>query len=70
MASRFVRGNGRDFQTGLRVLRKSASRDSSTCFSRNSRGGGVRVMSRSSTSRPISARNLLALRQVVHVGFR
>jgi hypothetical protein len=40
------------------------------CRSRNARSGGFLLMSRSSTSIPCCARKLLALRQVVHVGFQ
>jgi hypothetical protein len=69
MASFFERGSGRVFQTGLRVLTKSRNRFASTWRSRNSRVGGSLLMSRASSSIPCVSRKLLALRQVVQVGF-
>jgi hypothetical protein len=57
-------------KTGLRRLTKSRNRLASTCASRNARGGGVFVRSRSSTSTPSSTRTRLAWRHVVHVGFQ
>ena len=56
MASRFDAGNGRSRKTGLRRLTYSRKCASSMCCSRNARVGGVRLMSRSSTSIPRSAR--------------
>lgn len=70
IASFFERGSGRSLKTGLRVLTKSRNRASSMCRSRKARSGGVRVRSRSSMSIPSSSRKLLALRQVVQVGFQ
>jgi hypothetical protein len=70
IASFFDFGSGRPLNTGLRVLTKSRKRSASMCFSRNSRAGGSRLMSRSSTSIFCWSRKLLALRQVVQVGFQ
>ena len=70
IASFFDLGSGRCLNTGLRVLTKSRKRSLLMCFSRNARSGGSRLMSRSSTSTPFCSRKLLALRQVVHVGFQ
>jgi hypothetical protein len=70
MASFLVRGSARCLNTGLRVLTKSRKRPSSMCVSRKARSGGSLLMSRSTTSMPCSARKLLALRQVVQVGFQ
>jgi hypothetical protein len=70
MASLFDFGSGRPLKIGLRVLTKSRNRFSSMCRSRNARSGGVRLISRSSTSILCCSRKLLALRQVVHVGFQ
>jgi hypothetical protein len=70
MASFFDFGNGRVLKTGLRVLTKSRKRSASMCFSRKARSGGSLLMSRSSTAIPCSSRKLLALRQVVQVGFQ
>jgi hypothetical protein len=69
MASFFDFGNGRSLNTGLRVLTKSRKRPASTCLSRNSRGGGVLLMSICSTSIFRSSRKLLAFLHVVQVGF-
>jgi hypothetical protein len=69
MASVFDFGSGRSLNTGLRVLTKSRNRDASTCFWRNSRDGGVLLMSICSTSIFCSSRKLLAFLQVVQVGF-
>ena len=69
MASLFDVGSGRCLNTGLRVLTKSRNRAASTCFSRNARVGGSRLMSIWSTSTPAVSRKLLAFLQVVHVGF-
>jgi hypothetical protein len=68
IASFFVFGSGRCLKTGLRVLTKSRKRSASTCFSRNSRGGGVLLMSTCSTSTCCSSRKLLAFLHVVQVG--
>jgi hypothetical protein len=70
IASFFEVGSGRSLNTGLRVLTKSRTRSASTCRSRNARSGGFRLMSRSSTSILCCSRKLLALRQVVQVGFQ
>jgi hypothetical protein len=70
IASFFDLGSGRCLKTGLRVLTKSRKRFWSIWRSRNARSGGFRLMSRSSTSIPCSSRKLLALRQVVQVGFQ
>jgi hypothetical protein len=51
------------------VLTKSRNRSGSMCFSRNARVGGVLLMSMGSTSSPCLSRKLLALMQVVQVGF-
>jgi hypothetical protein len=69
MASFFEPGSGRVLNTGLRVLTNFRKSVASTCCSRNSRLGGIRLMSRSSTWTPCSARKLLAFLQVVQVGF-
>jgi hypothetical protein len=63
-------GSGRVLKTGLRRLTQSRNRSASMCFSRKARSGGSRVMSRSSTSTLRCSRKLLALRQVVQVGFQ
>jgi hypothetical protein len=55
-------------KTGLRVLTKSRKRAASTCVSRNSREGGVLLMSTGSTSIFCSSRKLLAFLHVVQVG--
>jgi len=68
IASFFDLGNARSFQTGLRVLTKSRNRSLSMCFSRNSREGGVLLMSICSTSIFFASRKLLAFLQVVQVG--
>jgi hypothetical protein len=70
IASFFDRGSGRCLKTGLRVLTKSRNRSLSMCRSRNSRSGGSLLMSCSATSIPFFSRKLLALRQVVQVGFQ
>jgi hypothetical protein len=70
IASFFDRGSGRPLKTGLRVLTKSRKRSESTCFSRNSRVGGSRLISSSWTSTPALSRKLLAFLQVVQVGFQ
>jgi hypothetical protein len=70
IASAFDVGSGRSFQTGLRVLTKSRNRTGSMCCSRNSRDGGVVLMSISLTSIPAASRKLLAFLQVVQVGFQ
>jgi hypothetical protein len=70
IASLFERGSGRCLNTGLRVLTKSRKRPGSTCFSRNSRGGGSRLISSSRTSTPDLSRRLLAFLHVVQVGFQ
>jgi hypothetical protein len=70
IASFFDRGKGRCLKIGLRVLTKSRKRFSSMCFWRKARSGGVLLMSRSSTSIFCCSRKLLALRQVVQVGFQ
>src|SRR5688572_31779227 len=70
MASRFDRGRGRCLNTGLRVLTKSRKWASAMCRSRKARSGGCLLMSRSSTAIPRCSRKLLALRQVVQVGFQ
>jgi hypothetical protein len=70
IASRFDPGSARVLKTGLRVLTKSRKSFSSTCFSRKLRSGGVRLMSRSSTSMRCCSRKLLAFRHVVQVGFQ
>jgi hypothetical protein len=69
MASFLDFGSGRSLKTGLRVLTKSRNRSGSMCFSRNSREGGVALMSICVTSTPAVSRKLLAFLQVVHVGF-
>jgi hypothetical protein len=69
MASFFDVGSGRSLKTGLRVLTKSRNRSLSMCFSRNSREGGVLLMSICSTSIFFASRKLLAFLQVVQVGF-
>jgi hypothetical protein len=65
----FDRGSGCSLKTGLRVLTYSRKRSGSMCFSRNSRVGGVRLMSISLTSTPVVSRKLLAFLHVVQVGF-
>ncbi|MCU1386148.1 MAG: hypothetical protein JWL71_4845 [Acidobacteria bacterium] len=68
IASFFDAGSGRALNTGLRVLTKSRNRSASMCRSRNSRDGGVVLMSICVTSMPAVSRKLLAFLQVVHVG--
>jgi hypothetical protein len=69
IASFFDFGSGRSLNTGLRVLTKSRKRSLSMCFSRNSREGGVLLMSICSTSIFFASRKLLAFLHVVQVGF-
>jgi len=69
IAAVFDFGSGRSLKTGLRVLTNSRNRSLSTCFSRNSREGGVLLMSICSTSIFFASRTLLAFLHVVQVGF-